>query len=54
VATYSSSYEAKQALVNAEAQLKKAKEAKNSAAIKSWTKEVKNIKFVLSAFPKDK
>jgi multidrug resistance efflux pump len=54
LATYASSYDAKLALENAQANLKAAKARKDAAEIKEWSKEIKNIKLVLSKFPKGK
>jgi hypothetical protein len=54
VASYSSSYEANEALKKAQADLKTAKANKDKTAVDSLNKEIKNIKLVLSKFPKAK
>lgn len=54
MATYSSSHEAKEALKKAESNLREAKKSKDTAAISAATKEVNNLKLVISKFPKAK
>lgn len=54
MATYSSSYEAKEALKKAESNLREAKKSKDATAIATATKEINALKLVISKFPKAK